>query len=223
MNQLFALLLLLSITTLTWGQQMFDWPIKELDTAREVNYLSDDEKAMILEMNKVRYNPPMYARHCMAWLNNYYDEKFLKLPGKNQLLTNEGKAAYIECIQALESSKPAPLLYPSRGMSRACRELVNDQSTSGATGHTGKGKTSPIDRIKKLGNFEGSYAENIHYGDCNPAFAVMSLLIDDGVPSRGHRLTLLDPTFNDTGVAIGTHKIFTSMFVSTYATRFIEK
>jgi len=38
------------------------WDIKTLDTARKAEYLTDDEKDVILEMNKVRTNPKQYSK-----------------------------------------------------------------------------------------------------------------------------------------------------------------
>jgi hypothetical protein len=223
MKHILSISLLLFISTLCWSQEVSTWPIKELDTARNASYLTNDEKDIILEINKVRYNPPMYAKECMVWLGSLYEGKLLKIPGKTDLLTIEGKAAYDDCIKALENAKPAPLLYPSKGMSKACRLLVYDQSSTGATGHKGSGNSTPVSRVKKFGVFMGNYAENIHYGNCDPKFSVIALLIDDGVKSRDHRKTILNPSFNFVGAATGSHKTYTKMFVSTYATQFTEK
>jgi uncharacterized protein YkwD len=220
MKRLIPFLILLLITIISRSQNSSDWPIKKLDTAREVTYLSTDEKDVILELNKVRYNPVKYAQENIKWMEIFYEGKLLKIPGKEILETNEGKTAFEDCIKHLEKSKPVPLLYPSRGMSKACSLLVYDQSQTGSTGHRGSGNTTPADRIKNFGTFEGDYAENIHYGDCEPTFVVISLLIDDGVRSRGHRKNILDPSFNFTGVAIGKHKIYGKMCVNTFATSF---
>jgi len=217
-----AVLFLVSMP-LAWSQTKFEWPIKELDTAREVKYLTDDEKDLILELNKVRFNPQKYAEERMKELGNYYDGKFLKIPGTTDLETSEGKTAYDDCMKYLETAKPAPILRPSKGMSKACQLLVYDQGSTGETGHKGSGNTTPLDRSKKFGTFMGNYAENIHYGDCDAAFSVIELLIDDGVKSRGHRLTIMNPSFNYVGVSVGKHKIFTKMFVTTYASNFTDK
>jgi uncharacterized protein YkwD len=220
MKRLIPIIILLFIAIIARSQNSSDWPIKKLDTARDVTYLSTDEKDVILELNKVRYDPGKYAGENMKWIGIYYEGKLLKLPGKEILETEEGKAAFNDCIKYLEQLKSAPLLYPSKGMSKACSLLVYDQSQTGATGHRGSGNTTPVDRVKNFGIFEGDYAENIHYGDCEPTFVVISLLIDDGVKSRGHRKNILDPSFNFTGVAIGKHKIYGNMCVNTFATSF---
>lgn len=205
------------------AQNNFEWPIKELDTARDANYLSEAEKDLILETNMVRYNPAMYAQQHMLWMEIYYNDKLLAIPGKKTYQTNEGKAAFLECIEALKKAEPAPILYPSRGMSRACKLLVLDQSSTGKTGHKGSGNTTPDDRMKRFGSFLGYFAENIHYGDTEPRFAIISLLIDDGVRNRGHRKTILSSDFNRIGVAMGDHKVYEGMCVINYATSFTEK
>lgn len=205
------------------GQAQFEWPIKELDTARNDNYLSEAEKDVILELNKVRYNPAKYAELCMQWMDVFYTDNLLGIPGKEVFKTVEGRTAFNECIQALKKAEPAPILKPSKGMTKACELLVYDQSSTGRTGHKGSGNTSPSDRLNYFGTYTGYMAENIHYGDCEPAFIVISLLIDDGVKSRGHRKNILDKSFNYTGVAIGDHKEYGEMCVNTFATAFTEK
>ncbi|MFA9391085.1 MAG: CAP domain-containing protein [Prolixibacteraceae bacterium] len=212
-----------TLSSPTFAQSNFEWPIKELDTARNVSYLSEVEKDVILELNKVRFNPAVYAELSMKWMEVYYSGDLLKIPGKEVYKTNEGKAALLECIEELKKASPAPILKPSKGMTKACELLVYDQSSTGKTGHRGSGNSTPSDRAANFGQFMGNYAENIHYGDCEATFVVISLLIDDGVKSRGHRKNILDKSFNYTGVAIGDHKEYGQLCVNTFATAFTEK
>lgn len=218
---LLIILIFLNLTTLS--QVTFEWPIKELDTARDVNYLTDREKDVVLELNKVRYNPSMYANLHIKWMEPYYSGKLLKIPGKEVYETHEGKHGLLECIKAMNKASSVPILKPSKGMTKACELLVYDQSNTGKTGHRGSGNSTPSDRVNKFGMFQGYLAENIHYGDCEPAFLVISLLIDDGVKSRGHRKNILSADFNRVGVAIGDHKKYGEMCVNTYATEYFDK
>jgi len=215
-------ILVLSVL-ISFAQSTYQWPIQDLDTARDASYLSNEEKDVILELNKVRHNPAMYAQFCMQWMEIFYSNKLLQIPGKTIYKTEEGKTAFLECIEALKKAEPAPILHPSRGLTKACELLVYDQSLTGNTGHKGSGNSSPIDRMIRFGNPVGSYAENIHYGDCEPNFIVISLLIDDGVRSRGHRLNILNKDFNVTGIDIGSHKVYQNMCVNTFATSYIDK
>ena len=48
-------------------------------------------------------------------------------------------------------------------------------------------------------------AENLAAGNDAPEEIILQLIIDDGVPSRGHRTNLLTPDFNIVGAAIIEH------------------
>jgi uncharacterized protein YkwD len=62
-----------------------------------------------------------------------------------------------------------------------------------------------------------SAGENINYGNDDARRIVASLLIDDGVPSRGHRRNLLNGTFKFVGVSIGPHPVYGHMCVIDFA------
>ncbi|MGF7141198.1 CAP domain-containing protein [Roseimarinus sediminis] len=222
MDKLLLLLFLFTMTTNTNAQEAFVWPLKELDTAREVSYLSEQEKDIVLEMNMLRYNPAMYAQQHMQWMEAFYSGKLLKIPGKTPYQTEEGRSALQECLKVLKQASPAPILYPSNGMTKACELLVYDQGNTGKTGHRGSDNSTPDSRLNRFGTFTGYFAENIHYGDAEPRFIIISLLIDDGVRSRGHRNTLLSADYHHTGVATGAHK-YGEMCVINYASSFTEK
>ena len=60
------------------------------------------------------------------------------------------------------------------------------------------------ERLQKFG-FNGHCAENLAAGNNAPEEIILQLIIDDGVPSRGHRTNLLTPDFNIVGAAIVEH------------------
>ncbi len=185
-------------------------------------YLTELEKQVVREVNSVRRNPKAYARYVLD-LKQHFDGDLLKVPGEIALMTNEGAKAFDECYDALMNTDPLDTLKPSRGMSLAARDHVDDQSTTTATGHTGSDGSTPFDRIERYGSWLSTAGENIDYGNDDARRIVLSLLVDDGVPSRGHRQNILNPQFRVIGVACGPHGEFRHMCVMTLAGGFKAK
>ena len=57
------------------------------------------------------------------------------------------------------------------------------------------------------------WGEAIQYGFADAREIVIFLLVDDGVPDRGHRKVLLDPGYHYVGVGVGAHAKFEKMCV----------
>jgi uncharacterized protein YkwD len=72
-------------------------------------------------------------------------------------------------------------------------------------------------RLNRYGRWRISSGENINYGNANAKKIVTTLLIDDGVPSRGHRRNILNDTFRYVGVAFGEHRVYRHMCVIDFA------
>lgn len=187
------------------------------DNARKVKYLNDLEKNVILELNKVRTNPAQYAKTQLTELKSYYQENIINYPDGNNISTHEGLKAVDECINVLLNTKPLGILFPSEGLSKAAKDHVKDQSITINTGHYGSDKSSPFDRMNRYGKWLFLAGENIDYGYDQADLIVLSLLVDDGVPDRGHRTNILKKDFNVIGVASGEHKLYRKMFVMDFA------
>ena len=196
-----------------------NWDIATLDTAANVDYLTGLEKDVILEMNKVRTNPQKYAELYIRPQLSYFNGNNYSVPGEITIITQEGAAAVNECISALSRASSVAVLMPEKGLSLAARDHVADQSSTGQIGHNGSDRSTPETRIRRYGVFAGSWAlgENIAYGDTTGREIVCSLLIDDGVPGRGHRTSIMNRAFTQTGVAFGTHPQYRTMCTITYA------
>ena len=174
------------------------------------------------ETNQVRRNPAAYARHLQALLPRF-DGKVLQRPGRPMLRTEEGPAAVREAIAALRAQKPLPALRWSKGLAGAAADHVRDQGPIGGLEHRGTDGSDPARRAERRGRWVAAMAENIAYGD-NPARqVVMQLLVDDGVPDRGHRHNILDPRWQVEGVACGPHRDYRQICVTDYAVRYEER
>ncbi|GHV92112.1 hypothetical protein AGMMS50268_26150 [Spirochaetia bacterium] len=199
-----------------------NWDIEKLDTAKDADYLSPVEKDVILEMNKVRSDPKKYAElYIKPRLQNYNGNMYSE-SGKTTIRTNEGRKAAEGCYNALIKMQAVPLLFPEKGLSLAAKDHVNDQSKTGRTGHDGSDKSTPFTRMGRYGKGYKTAGENIAYGTNTGRDIIVNLLIDDGVPSRGHRQNIMKRDYNQTGTAAGGHTQYGSMCVIVYANGYIN-
>jgi uncharacterized protein YkwD len=189
------------------------WKKKAIDTTVGAEYLTDVEKQVVIEINMLRVDPPAYAINYLQPLRRYYQGKILQYPGETAIQTTEGTRALDECIKELMSTKARKALSPKKGLTFAARDQAKDQARTGATGHTGSDHSTAAERMNRYGKWNLSAGENIDYGNSQARRIVISFLIDDGMPSRGHRKNLLDATFNFIGVAVGPHPTFGRMCV----------
>lgn len=194
-----------------------NWNISALNTASNASYLTELDKEIILEINKMRSDPARYAEEYITPLAKHYDRRILRYPGDQPLLTKEGVSALHECVRVLKRQQPLPIMYPSPGLSQAARDHVKDQSKTGKTGHTGGDRSGMRERIERYGTWQVRIAENIAYGAKTAQQIVIYLLIDDGVRNRGHRDNFLNPDFKVVGVATGNHPQYGLMSVMDLA------
>jgi hypothetical protein len=199
------------------------WPIDSLNTAKDASYLSDEEKNMVLAMNLIRYDPVLYAELYVKPTIAFFRGKEYHYPGLGYIfITNEGARPAQELYNELVKTSPLPLFYPSQGLSQASKSHARYQSLNGGLGHDGQGGTRA--RIEREGNWQNRIAENIAYGNTSAHHAILSLMIDDGVPNRGHRINMLHPTYKVVGVAWDTHPRYPGGgYVIKYAGGFTEK
>lgn len=199
-----------------------EWKRGAIDTTGKAEYLTEIERQVIIEINLMRADPAEYAHQYLASIRSYYHHTLLQFPGEIAISTTEGIRALDECIKELRVVKPLSPLVPKKGLTLAARDHVRDQARTGATGHTGSDRSTAEARINRYGNWDISIGENIDYGNGNARRIVTSLLIDDGVPSRGHRRNLLDGTFRFVGVSVGPHHFYRYLCVMDFAGSYQE-
>lgn len=196
----------------------------KLNTAAEVSYLSPLEKEIIFEINLFRSNPAKYAQDYIVPLAKNFQNKLLYYPGDHQAIrTQEGVSALHECVKVLRKETTKPVMFPNPDLHKAASDHQKDQSKSGKTGHSGSDNSNLRTRIERHGQWQKQIAENIAYGNTSARQVVVFLLIDDGVKSRGHRITLLNPDLKFVGVACGSHPKYNTMCVMDFAAGMTEK
>jgi len=186
------------------------------------SFLSSLEKAVVEEINLARGNPGNYLR-ILEQNRIYYRGNRLEKPGSVPIVTKEGVAALDEAARYLGRKQSSPPIAVSRDMPLGARDLVAEQQTSGTVGHTGRNGKSADDRVSRYGTWTKSMSENIEYGSNEARSIVMNLIVDNGVPGRGHRTNLMNPGFTVVGVACGSHPIYRHMCVLTFGGAYKEK
>ena len=177
---------------------------------------------VLAEMNLARTDPVKYAEFLRELRGQFQGDSYY-IPGYSiAIRTIEGPAAVDEAIKFLTRQKPLPPLLWSTKLASVAAELAQEQSKSGAVGHEGSSSGGLLKRIKRSGIKEKRIGENVAYGAITPRGIVIDLLIDDGVPSRGHRKNQFDPTFAKAGVSCGFHPRYQTMCVIDFARAFKE-
>lgn len=171
---------------------------------------------VIREINLVRSNPPAYATH-LETVKKYYKGNLYLSPEEGRIETYEGVTALDEVIRDLLVSKPLAPLKFSEGMSRAAMDHVYDVGLKGVTSHVGSDRSVPGMRLSRYGVWQENVGENINFGRVTPRAIVISMLVDDGVKSRGHRKNILQSKFAFIGTASGTHSKHDIMTVVVFA------
>ena len=183
--------------------------------------LTEPERDLLNEINQARANPHLYATY-LEKLKPQFSGKQYTPAGKDPLTTEEGWNAVDEAIKFLKALKPLPPLIASNGLSLAAMTHVKDQSSSGGTGHRSGNSNMIEDRVKPYGRWSGAIGENICYGNDSARERLLTWLIDDGFPSRGHRRRLLGTEYQVAGISCGSHPQYSAMCVLTLAGGFSE-
>lgn len=171
----------------TYSNAWNDIKYSKCNTAAYAPYMSSDEKEIIYILNLIRTDPVLFSKTVL--------KKYPVLSGKEYLLTDE--FYYISLVKTLNKMQPLNLLVPDK----ACFESAQCHATSsGAAGYAGHKRINGNCEKKKTYN-----GECCDYGNSDPLEIVLSLLIDEGVPSLGHRNLILN-SYHKVGVSIKPHK-----------------
>lgn len=171
------------LLTMGWREPEID----SANTAAEAGFLQPEEREVILITNLVRLYPQLFLQRMLISVvtenSSYEDNSYFR-----------------SLIKDLQSQKPLPSVQPDEAMTSLARDFAISSGKKGFIGH------GDFDRRMKKIQCMGWKGENINYGADNPLDIVNQLLIDNNVPSLGHRKNLLDASYRFVGVAIAPHK-----------------
>ncbi|MDR1860723.1 MAG: CAP domain-containing protein [Bacteroidales bacterium] len=216
MNKYLFLLMAVFVMTLSCNKEAED----NGNNSNENSGSSDDYTLLLQELNAARTNPAAYAKIIETAYLPYYEGTYLKIPGALVLITNEGKAACEEAISFMKEQSSMAALELNTGLNKAAQNLCNEQSKSGDTGHFSADGKAPKDRMQLFGTFSPAAwacGESISYGSPSARRAVIDMLIDDGVNSRGHRTTLMSGNWTHVGFGWASHPTYRTMYVMDFA------
>jgi uncharacterized protein YkwD len=145
--------------------------------------MSSEEMDMVHEINLMRQNPAGYVTYIKEYIAH------LKQTGDmgSSIQTSH------ELIDELEKTPKLSTLQPLQCVYIAAKKHGEDQKRRGDTDHTGSDGSMPWDRVLRECPDLKDGNENLVGGPSNIRRAVILLLVDDGIDSRGHRKTLLNP------------------------------
>jgi uncharacterized protein YkwD len=168
--------------------------------------------AVVAELNYARQQPQAYANFIQQWVSHFRG-RMLMLPGQTAVMTNEGAPAVLEAVRALRATKPMSGLAEFTPIDQAADDLVRDEGPRGGRGHVGSDGSQPWDRMRRHAQGLMGFGEANAYGPSDARSIVIGLLVDDGVPGRGHRQGLLNPAYRYVGVGLGRHATYGAMCV----------
>lgn len=157
------------------------------NTAANTTYLSKAEKEAIYILNLVRANPVLFTKTVLL--------KYPAVSGNGYLA--EDSFYFISLVNTLKNMDPLGILYPDEKCFESAKYHAIASGIAGYVGHERKTKAS---KAKKYYN-----AECCDYGNADPLEMVLSLLIDEGIPSLGHRDIFLS-NYSKIAVSIQPHK-----------------
>jgi hypothetical protein len=170
------------------------------------------EREVMDQLNAIRANPAMLAESLKQY-RHFYRGRLVSEPGtRADVITTEGVAPVDEAIAFLQQVRPRAPFESSSRLAAAASDHTVAQGATGQVGHYDPNGTGPGDRMRSRGG--GSYvAEVITYGSERAAEVVRQLIVDDGVPDRGHRNVLFSDEYRFAGVSCGPHPHYRMMCV----------
>ena len=152
----------------------------------ELKQLSQNEQEVYYWVNVLRSNPQGFLKeYVMPFLNQFPEAK--------------GSSAN-SLISDLKGQSKLPLMAPKENLLKASRLHAVDLSRQTRISHNASDGRSFRQRMEAAG-VTNCAGENILEGKSDALKAVILLLIDEGVPDKGHRKGLLNPRFDLLGVS----------------------
>ncbi|CAK9013990.1 unnamed protein product [Durusdinium trenchii] len=179
------------------------------------------EQQIVQELTWARTRPQEVIAELKERLKHYRGKDYYPPErGGACVVTKEGAAVvqeaidYVKSLDAMEGVGSVSV----QGLALAAEDHVSDIGQTGTASHSSSDGTTAAERARRYGQFE-LFGECLWYGStsADARTVVLDLIVDDGVPSRGHRKGVLDPRYDMVGVAFGPHVTFGQMAAMEFA------
>ncbi len=161
-----------------------------IDSARDISYMTDREKDMVREINLIRSNPRAYIKQVEA-----YKERVKVIPYTDPDYAKTELRAADDLIRELQLTNPMSALQPRETLYWTTQKHGIELLTSGSPSYVSKDGLYPWDRITRDDPQLEDGNENLIGGPQEVKASVMLLLVDSGVPGYSHRKAILNPTW----------------------------
>ena len=184
---------------------MNQWPADQVKQARDManthTLCSQREKDVIFYCNLVRINGPLFEK---TMLKEFLEsDKFNVDTSYSNSLIKELTKLPIDTL---------PLFSYDETLFKVSKKFAVNGGKKGTIGHDGFD-----DRLGPVSKNHYCVAENCSYGLEDAFDAFILLLIDEGVPSLGHRKNILKPDFVYASAAFAPHKSYRINLVMNFA------
>lgn len=167
-----------------YSEEWNDPKYNACNTAAKAKYMSAEEREMIWILNMARINPQHFCKTVVAPYS------------KDNGIDMDSERYYLSLMKQMRYMEPLGILQPDRAAFTSAECHANTSGRKGYTGH--KRQSSECRNVQK---FNG---ECCSYGVDEPVGVIVTLLVDEDVPSLGHREILLGG-YSKIGVAERPH------------------
>ena len=192
--------------TQTWSKA----EIEKANTAKDAKYLTEEEKKTIMLVNLARMDGKRYLQTYFQEYNNTAYNK----------MASAGSSYMRSLKKDMDKIKNLSMLQPDEGLYKASKFHAKDSGKNGLVGHTSSDGTSFGKRLPKYVEGWNRLAENCSYGYEDAVSIVGQLLLDEDVPSLGHRKSILNEELEYIGVSIAPHTQYRFNCVMDFCAKF---
>lgn len=202
---------ILSALTLQ-AQNTSGWTKEELrmaNTAGNADYLTGEEKDMVIYMNLVRMDGERFFNTFLQDFIDAHNEQMKQYSNYEKLKIDRKDKYYLSLKNDLKNIKLLPVFWPDEALSQVAMLHAKDLGRNNFAKHNSSDGRTPKDRIGKLYPKRSS-GENLAFGFSSGLGNICLLLIDKGVPDLGHRKLILNTSYqlNTVGLSIQPHKTY---------------